>query len=79
MSLYFCLLAYGTSFDIVVNPFLHSNPPVVLLNLLQCFISPWVSSHRSIMCFAYYCSFYFLCIWDNDLSFWGMEYTDLLG
>ena len=31
------------------------------------------------MHFAYYCSFHFLYIWDNDLSLWGVEDTDFLG
>ena len=79
VGLYFCLLAYGASFDVVVNPFLHPDPPIVLLNPLQCFISSWVSGCRGIVHLAYYCSFYFFHVWDDDLPFWGMEYTDLLG
>ena len=78
MSLYLCLLAYGASFDIVLDPFLHPNPPVVLLNFLQCFISSWMSGCGSIMCFAYDHSFYFSHIWNDDLSSLGMEYADLL-
>ena len=79
MGLYFCLLAYGTPFDIVVDPLLHSNPPVVLLDSSQHFITSWVSSCGGIVCFAYYCSLYLLHVWDDDLSFWSMEYADLLG
>ena len=32
MSLHLHLLTYGASFNIVADPFLHSNPPVVLLD-----------------------------------------------
>ena len=79
VGLYLSLLTYGTSLDIVVDPFLHPDPPVVLLDFSQGFIPSWVSSHRGIMCFAYYCSFYFLHVWDDDLPLWGMEYADSLG
>ena len=79
MSLDLCLLAYGASFDIIFNPFLHSNPPVVLLNFSKCFVPSWMSGCRGVMHFAYYCSLYFFHVWDNDLSFWGVEDTDLLG
>ena len=48
------LLTYSTSFDIVFNPFLHANPPVVLLDSSECLISSWVPSCGGVMCFAYY-------------------------
>ena len=51
------LLTYSASFDVVFNPFFHADPPVVLLDFLECFVSSWVSSCGGIMCFAHYGSF----------------------
>ena len=79
MGMDLCLLAYGTSLDVVFDPLLHPDPPVVSLHFLECFVSSWVSSCRSIVCIAHYCSFHFSYIWNDDLSFWGVEDADLLG
>ena len=78
MGLYLCLLAYGTSFDIITDPLFHSDPPVVLLDFLYRFVSSWVSGSWGIVCLTNYGSFYFLHIQNDDLSFWSMKYTDLL-
>ena len=51
------LLTYGASLDVVFDPFLHANPPVVLLDLPKCFISSWMSGYGGIVCFAYNSSF----------------------
>ena len=79
MGLDLCLLTYGTSLDVIFDPFLHSNPPIVLLDFSKHFVPSWMAGCRGVVCLAYYCSFHFLHIWDNDLSFWHVEDADLLG
>ena len=54
VGLYLGLLTYGTPFDVVFDPFLHADPPVVLLDSSKCLISSWMSSGGSVVCFAYY-------------------------
>ena len=45
----FVLLTYGASFDVVCDPFLHSQPVVEFLGFSECFVSAGVSGGHVIM------------------------------
>jgi hypothetical protein len=61
----FVLLAGGTSFHVVFDPGVHTWPPVLSFDRLDCFVSSWVSCRRSVMKVVQDVSFYLCAVRDH--------------
>ena len=64
------LLANCASLDIIRDPCMHPWPPILVLDLLYCFVPSWMSSSRVVMHSMQDGLFYFLDWWHEYSVRW---------